>query len=232
MRMKRNKTQGVHDQLRRRLVQEAARLMYEEGVSQYLDAKQLAAKRLLSQGQGKRPRYRPQELPSNGEIADELRLLAQFHEGDRNRQQLFEMRLVALDLMEVLAEFRPRLIGSVSTGRVRRSSDIDLQLFCDRIEAVEAQLYGLDWPFDTKQVCVQHSGRMTEYRHIYLHREYPVELSIYPLNEIRVRRRSSTDGRPIVRLSRERLLERLFAEHAEAWHEHTAGSSAEGVTRV
>ena len=83
--------------------------MYEEGVSQFFDAKQLAAKRLLGQGQGqgKRMRFRPKDLPSNGEIADELQLLARFNEGDQNQVQLFQMRVTALEVMQQLDEFSP-----------------------------------------------------------------------------------------------------------------------------
>ena len=218
--MRRNKTHGTHNQLRTLLVKEAARLMYEEGVSQYFDAKHLAAKRMLGRGQGKRMRYRPKDLPSNGEIANELQLMARFHEGDQNRIQLFHMRATALQVMEQLNEFSPRLIGSVSTGRVRKGSDIDLHLFCNSIESIEARLNQLDWPFETKLVCIHNNSRITEYTHIYLQREFPIELSIYPEHEIRVRGRSSTDGKPIIRLSPDKLIQLLITEHGDAWNRY------------
>ena len=58
--------------LRGAIAVEAARLMYEEGVKQYFTAKRLAAKRLLGRVGGRRLRYRPMDLPSNGEIRDAL----------------------------------------------------------------------------------------------------------------------------------------------------------------
>ena len=83
--------------LRVLLVREAARLMFEEGVEQYLEAKKKAAKRIL----GKQTR----DLPSNGEISDELYQLSLFHRGDELSTTLFEMRLLAMDVMEYLDWF-------------------------------------------------------------------------------------------------------------------------------
>ncbi len=137
------------------------------------------------------------------------------------------MRVVALEMMEALASFTPRLIGSVSTGRVRKGSDIDLHLFVDHIELVEDCLNQLNWPFETKRVCIQKNSRITEYSHIYLHREFPVELSIYPTTEVRVRGRSSTDGKPIVRISPDKLIQVLLCEHGEAWNEYLSGEQVE-----
>jgi len=215
--MKRDRSEAKHNQLRSRLIQEAARLMYEEGVSQYLDAKHLAAKRLLGRGHGKRLRFRPRDLPSNGEIADALHALARLHEGDDHQWRLFRMRVVALETMERLNAFSPRLIGSVSTGRIRAGSDIDLHLFADHIESVEGRLAELKWDYETRVVAIRQGSRSAEYNHLYLQREFPVELSIYPSNEIRVRGRSSTDGKPIIRLNIDRVRDLLLAEHATQW---------------
>ena len=200
--------------------------MYEEGVIQYLDAKQLAAKRILGRGQSKHMRFRPKDLPSNGEIADELLVLTRFHEGDSHQQQLFHMRMAALEVMESLECFNPRLIGSVSTGRIRKGSDIDLHLFTEHLEPVEERLNQLNWSFETKQVCIQKSGRISEYTHIYLHQDFPIELCIYPEMEIRVRGRSSTDGKPIMRLNKDTLLQMLMTEHSECWNDYLANNDS------
>src|SRR4051812_38980615 len=101
---------------------EAARLMYEEGVKQYFTAKRIACRRKLGKVAGKRQRYRLHDLPGNGEIRDALLLLAERAEGDKRTRRLFAMRITALEAMRALAVFEPRLIGSVSTGHVRRGS--------------------------------------------------------------------------------------------------------------
>lgn len=204
----RNNNNKAHNQIRQLLAKEAARLMYEEGVSQYFDAKRMAAKRLLGQSGKKGMQYRPQDLPSNGEISTEIAKLVELLEDDRE-QRLTAMRATALTLMKALEPFHPRLIGSVSTGRVRKGSDIDLHVFTDDIEALEQHLNHLQWQFEKKQVLIRHGNEFTEYTHIYVEADFPVELSVYPLQELRITGRSSTDLKPIKRLKITDV-ERLF----------------------
>src|ERR1700738_3888911 len=113
------------DKLRRAIALEAARLMYERVESEYFTAKRKAAKRLCRQW------VKPEELPSNAEIRDQIQVFARIHEGDRRTENLRDMRLAALHMMRHLRTFRPRLIGSVMTGHVRKGSDIDIHVFSD-----------------------------------------------------------------------------------------------------
>src|SRR4029078_11210106 len=92
---------------------------------EYFTAKRKAAKRLC------RRSVKPEDLPSNAEIREQIQTFARLHEGDKRTQHLREMRLEALRLMRLLRTFRPRLIGSVMTGHVRKGSDIDLHVFAD-----------------------------------------------------------------------------------------------------
>jgi hypothetical protein len=205
------------DVLRQQLAREAARLMYEEGVEQYLDAKYIASKRLLGRGGDKKMRYRPKDLPSNGEIQAALRTLVEFTEGDLSQQRLFAMRVIALETMKKLLDFNPKLIGSVSTGHVRYGSDIDLHVFTDNLEEIECHLDKIGWKFKTKQVTIRVNGEYKDYTHIYSERIFPIELSVYSNEESRIRQRSSTDGKPIVRL-KVKALEKLIAEeHSQEW---------------
>src|SRR5437868_7347943 len=111
--------------LRQAIALEAARLMYQRVESEYFTAKRKAAKRLC------RSRCKPEDLPSNAEIRDQIQVFARIHEGDKRAEHLREMRLEALRLMRLLRAYRPRLIGSVMTGHVRKGSDIDIHVFCD-----------------------------------------------------------------------------------------------------
>src|SRR5207248_91530 len=90
--------------LRQAIALEAARLMYERVESEYFTAKRKAAKRLCRQG------CKPEDLPSNAEIRDQIQLFARIHEGDKRTEHLRAMRLEALRLMRLLRAFRPRLI--------------------------------------------------------------------------------------------------------------------------
>src|SRR5947209_17601301 len=109
--------------LRYAIALEAARLMYERVESEYFTAKRKAASRLC------RGSVKPSDLPSNAEIRDQIQVFARIHEGDRRTEDLKDMRLAALHMMRLLRPFRPRLIGSVMTGHVRKGSDIDLHVF-------------------------------------------------------------------------------------------------------
>src|ERR1051326_4545444 len=114
-----------HAKLRQAIALEAARLMYERTESEYFTAKRKAAKRLCGR------HAKPEDLPSNAEIREQIQLFARLHEGDRRTENLRDMRVEALRLMRLMRAFRPRLIGSVMTGHIRKGSDIDLHVFCD-----------------------------------------------------------------------------------------------------
>src|SRR5438270_1636011 len=139
--------------LRQAIALEAARLMYERVESEYFTAKRKAAKRLCRRG------CKPEDLPSNAEIRDQIQLFARIHEGDKRTEHLRAMRLEALRMMRLLRAFRPRLIGSVMTGHVRKGSDIDLHVFSDSPHLVTdvLQQEGCQYDLERKQV-VKHGG--------------------------------------------------------------------------
>jgi len=215
--------------LRARIAGEAARLMYEEGVKQYFTAKRMAARRLLGKVAGKRMRYRPADLPSNGEIRDALLSLSELAEGSRRTRRLFAMRIVALEALRALAPFEPRLIGSVSTGHIRRGSDIDIQVFTDNEEPLERHLGAIEWCFEPERVSIQKFGEIREYLHLHVADTFPVELTVYPVRELRFRPRSSTDGKPIVRFGASALESLLAREHKEAWERYVESGFIEGL---
>src|SRR5881398_3710523 len=61
--------------LRQAIALEAARLMYERVETEYYTAKRKAAKRLCRRG------VKPENLPSNAEIRDQIQVFARIHEG-------------------------------------------------------------------------------------------------------------------------------------------------------
>lgn len=201
--------------LRALVAAEAARLMYEEEVKQYFTAKRMAARRLLGRTEGKRVRFRPADLPSNGEIRDALLALAERTEGEDRTRRLREMRLLALQALRALAPLSPRLIGSVSTGHIRRGSDVDIQVFADHEELVERHLRQLGWAFETERVTIQKGGEIREYLHFHVADTFPIEITVYPLRDLRIRPRSSTDGKPIVRFTAAALEKLIERDHGE-----------------
>lgn len=197
--------------------------MIEEDVKQYFTAKRLAAKRLLGRVEAGRMRYRPADLPSNGEIRDAVLLLSQLSEGASRVDRLFSMRVLALEVMNELEAFRPRLIGSVSTGHIRRGSDIDLHVFPETEEVLSAHLAKTRWRPERELVSIYKNNEIREYVHYRVELEHPVELTVYDPRELRRVSRSSTDGKPIVRVTPKGLLKLLETEHAVAWSAQLRG---------
>jgi hypothetical protein len=216
--------------LRASLAVEAARVMYQEGVKQYFTAKRIAAKRVLGRVGGRRLRFRPQDLPSNGEIRDALLHLAELSEGDRRGRRLFAMRVVALEAMRELSPFEPRLIGSVSTGHVRRGSDIDLHVFADDEGALEAHLASLGWVYELERVFIVKGGKPREYTHAHVADVFSIELTLYARRERFARPRSSTDGKPIERLDVAALEALLAREHPAEWDAYLEDGSVAGLS--
>lgn len=192
------------------IAQEAARLMYEDGVGEYRDAKRKAARgfgseKALSLGS---------HLPSNAEIHAELQRLIAIQEGDVLPERLLSMRMIALGLMETLEPFRPYLVGSVLSGAVTERSDIDLHLFAESCEEVEEFLREKRIAYELEVVSIRHGGEFHDYPHIYLEEQgVTVECSVYPLEDIHRIPKSSITGRPMERAD-VRKLRRIIAETA------------------
>ena len=206
-----------HGGLRAQIAAMAAELMVNEQVKQYFTAKRLAAKRLLGRGRAKSLRYRPHDLPSNGEIKDALLELVERTEGEARFRRLFAMRISALEAMEALAPFTPRLIGSVATGHVRAGSDVDLHVFAPDPLDVVAHVRSLGWPHEVQQVSIVKGGKPMDFTHVHIEDVFPIELTVHEPMALRHRPRSSTDGKPIVRLSLAAVRALCERDHAEEW---------------
>src|SRR4051812_1563732 len=163
-----------NDKLRQAIALEAARLMYERAESEYYTAKRKAAKRLCRRG------VKPEDLPSNAEIRDQIQTFARIHEGDRRTEHLRDMRLQALRLMRLLRAFKPRLIGSVMTGHVRKGSDIDIHVFTDSAALVTDVLHNEGYQFDVERKQVVKHNEARTFTHVHVYDRFNYELTVYP----------------------------------------------------
>lgn len=193
---------GKTEQIRQLIAQEAARLMYEEGVREYRDAKRKAAHRY---GSGRGP-VLGACLPSNAEIHQELQRLLGLYEPEVLPQRLLDLRLLALKYMDLLEPFRPYLVGSVLSGVVSSKSDIDLHLFADSVEEVEDYLQNRGLAFESELVTVRKGSEFRDYPHIYLlEDEVEIECSVYPPEERQRVSKSSITGKAMARADRKKL---------------------------
>ena len=181
--------------LRRQIAWEAARLMYSRQESEYFRAKTKAAKRIC------RAWVKPADLPSNTEIRDQIQMLARLHEGDSRTDDLLEMRIEGLRLLNILTRFRPRIIGSVLTGFVRKGSDIDIHVFSDSVDAVCSTLEDEGMIFDVERKRVRKDGEERTFVHIHVQDRFPIELTVYASNKAHFISKSSITGKAIERAS-------------------------------
>jgi len=193
--------------LRQAIALEAARLMYERAESEYFTAKRKAAKRLCRRG------CKPEDLPSNAEIRDQIQVFARIHEGDKRTEHLRAMRLEALRLMRLLRQFRPRLIGSVMTGHVRKGSDIDLHVFTDSAGLVTDLLEAEGFQFDVERKQIVKHNEARVFTHVHVHDRFNFELTVYPEDKAHYVYKSSITGKPIERASVRELEEFLRLEY-------------------
>jgi hypothetical protein len=188
----------------------AAQMMYHRTESEYFTAKRKAAKQL-----GVEYRHRPGDLPSNKEICDQIQAMARIYEGPKRLEHLRDMRLDALRLMRRLARFRPRLIGSVRTGHVRKGSDIDIHIFCDSQAIVTDSLDELGLQYDVQHKRIVKYGEERTFTHIHVYDNHNYELTLYPEDKAHHIFKSSITGKAIERASIAELEALLLEENPE-----------------
>ena len=138
------------------------------------------------------------------------------------------MRVDARALMRLPA-FRPRLIGSVMTGHVRKGSDIDLHLFSDSATLVTDTLENEGYSFDLerKQVVKHNESRI--FTHVHVYDRFNFELTIYAADKAHYVFKSSITGKAIERASLAELEEFLQREYPGIDLESELESRAEAV---
>lgn len=195
--------------LRQAIALEAARLMYERVETEYFTAKRKAAKRLC------RGTVKPSDLPSNSEIRDQIQLFARLHEGDKRTAHLKEMRLAALHMMRLLRPFKPRLIGSVMTGHIRKGSDIDIHVFTNSAGLVADILENEGYQYDTERKAIVKFNESRVFTHIHVFDRFNFELTVYDEDKAHYVFKSSITGKAIERASIAELEEMLAHEYPD-----------------
>lgn len=169
--------------------------MYAREESEYFTAKRKAARQVVGDD-------RTRDLPSNKEIREEILVLAELMEGESRLRELTAMRLEALRLMRALARFRPRLIGSVWTGHIRKGSDIDLHVFTDSLGLLEDALVelGLAGAYRVEHKRVRKHNEERVFTHVHVETGgHSIELTVYAADKANYPFRSSITGKEIER---------------------------------
>ncbi len=196
---------ATSEALRERLAQEAARLMIEHGIRDYGLAKRKAARRL-----GVRAAW---ALPGNAEIDAHVSGWQEIFEPETHVHRLRELRSLALEVMDALSVFNPRLAGPVLSGAINVNSPIELHLFTDAPENVALALEAWGRTPRDCQRRYRYNGRgptlIPGFRFNF--RDQRVDALVFPDKGLRQAPMSPVDGRPMPRANRARVRD-LLAE--------------------
>ncbi|MCP5327655.1 MAG: hypothetical protein H7A18_00965 [Sinobacteraceae bacterium] len=181
------------ENLRRALAQEAARVMAEHGVHDFLFAKRKAAERFgVVDGSA---------LPRNTEIEAALAEYQRLFGGEEHVESLLAQRLVAIEAMRYLKDFQPRLVGPVLNGTATEHSDVQLHVFADTAENVAFRLMdsGVSYEIGEKRVKMNAERQLQQPSVHFEIDAQPVVAVVFPVDGIRQAPVSPVDGKPMRR---------------------------------
>ena len=181
-------------QMRERITQLAARLMAEDGVEDYAQAKRKAARQMGASD--------TQNLPSNSEIDQALRAYQDLYQKEEQRDRLHVLRSHAMQTMQLLAQFHPYLTGPVLMGTAVRHTGVDLQLFTDSVKDVEQFLINKQIPYKTGQRRLGFGDVFRDVpTFVVFHVETEVTIAVFDTDDLRVPPRCPVGGGVMERAS-------------------------------
>jgi len=187
------------ERVRMEVAAEAARIIATEGQRSYLAAKQKAAQRLGASTRG--------ALPSNTQIERALKEWQLLYGGEEHTTRLRVLREAALEAMDFLADFGPKLVGPVLEGTADEFSRVCLHLYSEDPDSVVRFLMEHGIAFDQERRRIRwHDGGWREIDVLVVEAgEETVEMALMIGREALQAPPSPIDGRPLRRASRNEL---------------------------
>lgn len=196
--------------MRQRLALEAARIMVDEGVRDYYQAKRKAAERLGAPG--------TQNMPRNREIQDAVADYQRLFQGESQTVHLRELRETARQAMQFFSRFRPRLVGSVLDGTAGEWSDVNLHVFAATPEELDVFLMENGIPYESaeRRLRFKRDEWMTLPSYRFLAGSHTVDMTVFTESGLRQPPLSQVDGQPMERATVQ-AVDALLAEPDEEW---------------
>lgn len=184
------------DDSRRLLTQEAARIMSEEGVRDFLFAKRKAAERL-----GFDPRSL--HLPTNLEVEAALSERQRLFQADSQPHALRKLRQTAREALKLFRDYNARLVGPVLSGTASAHAIVYLHVFTDMAEQIAVFLMEKGIPYETSARKLKSAAGIAREYPVYkfVAGEVPIELTVFDVDGIREAPASPLDGKPMRRAS-------------------------------
>ncbi len=184
------------DHIRQMIAQQAARMMAEDGISDFAYAKKKAGKQLgISENS---------VLPTNAEIEEEIRLYHEIYNADEQPLELDKLRKAALITMQLFERFNPHLTGSVLDGTAGKFAQTNIHLFADSAKEVEMFLLNMQIPFESSEKSYRLSDKPSKDKKDKVRKTVPVftletelgvqKLSVFNVDDLRIATKKTSDG--------------------------------------
>ena len=177
---------------RRRIAIEAARMMSDEGLRDYRQAKMKAAARLGI--------FDDASLPKNHEIEDALREHQRLFRADQP-ETLQHLREAAIEAMRFFADFEPRLVGPVLEGTADEHSAVCLHLHddgADRI-AMFLQENGIPYEERTRRLRLERDTAVDVPVFVFAAGDSAIDITVLPYDRLRQAPLDRIDEKPMKR---------------------------------
>ena len=177
-------------QLRQEIAAAAARLVAQDGAD-YGSAKRKAARQVL--GDAPSP---PNVLPDNDMIEEQVRQYNALFLADSQPARLFQLRTIALQVMEALQQFHPLLSGPVLNGTAGPHDEIYLQLFAESAKEIHIFLLNKNVVLDMSESPHFKGARYDAVETAsFLWKNEGVHAAMYELDDMRGALKAKADGK-------------------------------------
>ncbi|WP_332859612.1 hypothetical protein [Janthinobacterium svalbardensis] len=177
-------------QLRQEIATAAARLVAQDGAD-YGSAKRKAARQVL----GDAPN-RANILPDNDMIEEQVRQYNALFLTDSQPARLFQLRTIALQVMEALQQFHPLLSGPVLNGTAGPHDEIYLQLFAESAKEIHIFLLNKNVVLDMSESPHFKGARYDAVETAsFLWKNEGVHAAMYELDDMRGALKAKADGK-------------------------------------
>ena len=168
----------------------AARLVAQDGAD-YGSAKRKAARQVL----GDTP-SRPNVLPDNDMVEEQVRQYNALFLADSQPARLFQLRTIALQVMEALQQFHPLLSGPVLNGTAGPHDEIYLQLFAESAKDIHIFLLNKNVVLDMSESPHFKGARYDAVETAsFLWKNEGVHAALYELDDMRGALKAKADGK-------------------------------------
>lgn len=188
------------------VAQTAARLMAEQGIQDFHAAKLKAVEQMGLDRNS-------QNMPRNQEVELALSEYQRLFQSDLQPKVLQRLRAIAQQLMALLEQFQPRLVGSVLSGRATAYSNINLHLFAQTPEFVAMYLLDHGIPYEIHERKVRMGNNQYQDYPVYrfMADDVTIEAMVFDQDGLRQSPLSPVDGKPMQRAARAEVMRLLAA---------------------